>query len=709
MQNRSNTQPTSSDVSLAATLPVGELPAEKLSAEKPNWKRTGALTGVAVASAGIVLPLAREQAIAYKAQSPPDTVQPKNAARQAQSEPLKGALKPQTSQTAQASFSSQTASQVSTESSPSIDRSSDAAPLLARAQDGSIRLSYQPSTAAGGEQTQAVLTQLVAETQAQSNLAQASDPQTKGQADIPAKLPEAQQEVQRLRQKIADFEAERGQKDMQAYQKVLASRMSEIAEQKTRLEANIERNQRILTQLKVRLLTVDADLSLANHVLAADTEYQAVWARLQKSEQNLLEEFSSANIDATRLNEIYADYKYHQQWLSQVAEQVFPGYVMSDETAKPSFISQAPAAIDIMQNLVLATHQDQVQRLRQSTIDGIEGRLQARHDHLLTDIGIYEQMQRELSTAEQQVAQYEQGEQGEQAAAPSAGKAQLVADTTTREGRSPQPSSAVSQAAQLAPYFPNGTVSKTLLGIVVAAGAIATALVQHRSHRRKPFDKSAGTIDSFAIAPESLSGQPSASTPATLNLYGETGETTSARTAQDEDLIATVLSAVEVEEVEPISIDKLVAELLEITRDEQRPTPSLLETEQTEEEPTEDVLLAELMDVIERPSPNPNGKGQAEMEVMTPPVLSTEVVEKILGVEVMAKELDDILRASETAPAPLLSPSMLPEVASVRTASSEPVKLSVREIDLFAEQVIQWVLNDLGLKVVKPARVAVDV
>ena len=693
MQNRSNAQPISSHDALAATLPVG-----KLSAEKPNWKRTSALTGVAVASAGIVLPLAREQAIAYEGSSLPDNIQQNRATRQAQAEPLAGALKPQTSQSERASFSPQASSNASTASS--------AAPLLARAQDGSIRLSYQPSEA-GDQQTQAVLTQLVAETQAQSNqYAQANDTSGKEQTYLNAKLPAAQQEVQRLRQQIAEFEAARGQQDMQAYQKVLASRMVEIAEQKTRLDANVERNQRVLTQLKVRLASVDADLSLPSYVLTEDAEYQAVWARLQKSEQNLLEEFSSANIDATRLNEIYADYKYHQQWLSQAAERVFPSYVMSDETAKPSFIGRAPAAIDIMQNLVVATHEEQVQQLRQDTINSIEKRLQARHDQLLADIGTYEQMQRELSTAEQLVTKYEQGEQttAGQTTAGQTTQTQLVSASTTQDGQA-RASSAIAQAAQLAPYFPNGTVSKTLLGIVVAAGAIATALVQHRSHRRKPFDESAGTIETFEIAPESQSGQPATPAPATFDLYGET---TLARTAQDDSLLATVLSAVEVEEVDPISTDKLLAELLEITQDDPMRSSDLSGRAQTGEVLTENALLAELMDVIERPDPDPEEDSQDEMRVMNLPVLTTEVVEKILGVEVMAKELDDILRTSETSQTPLLSPSTLPKIASVRAASSETVKLSVREIDLFAEQVIQWVLNDLGLKVVKPSKVAVD-
>ena len=555
-----------------------------------------------------------------------------------------------------------------------------------------------------------MLTQLVSATKAQSasqsentglkngELNQQSAVSLVANSGASSKLLAARQQVQQLQQKMAEFEAARGQQDMGAYRNVLSSRMAEIAEQEGKLSASIERNQRLVTQLKMRLLTVDADVSLPERVLGADEEYQAVWARLQKAEKDMQEEFSAANVDGTRLNEIYGDYKYHQQWLAKVAEQAFPKYVMSDESAQVGFISQSPVAIDIMQNLVVATHQDQVQQLRQATLDTINQRLQSRHSQLAADIGQYEQLKRELSTATQVAAEYEQAEMQRA----SAVSGQLVADRSAEpveDSASESEGLAVSQAQLLAPYFANGTLSKTLLGIAIAAGALATAAVQYRGRQQKRLDTDAlfgastplaQPVTDFSIAPAAVKTDFSA-----FSLYGESaaegGEL-------EDDFLATVLSSVEPETVRPISTDDLMAELLEITRGD-----AALAAHQTgyvakpamvgmaEASSTEDSLLSELSAILKEVNTGD--------ERTAAPVLTARSIESILGVEVMAKELEDAISVS----GPVLAPSRL---LPVKTALAEPIKLSVKEIDLFAEQVVRWVLNDLGFQMVNPPNMA---
>ncbi len=699
MQSRLNAQPimSSTDALLAVTLPVGK-------PRRSERKRTGAIAGVAVASVGMVLPLAGEQAIAYEGPRDTTDVVQRAASRQQTAEPMASAIMPRTSESGRASFSAR-----------SSRGKSNLNPLLSRAQDGSLKLSYQPPTDASAGQTQAVVAQLVSAAKAQPVSPSESIRSENGGATQPSavdlvagagtdsKLFAARQQVQQLQQKVADFEATHGQQDMSAYRNVLASRMAEIAEQGTQLDANIERNQRLLTQLKVRLLTVDADVSLPDQVLGADEEYQAVWARLQKAEQNMQEEFSAANVDGTRLNEIYSDYKYHQQWLAKAAEQAFPKYAMSDEAAQIGFISKAPVAIDIMQNLVVATHQDRVQQLRKDTLDVISQRLQGRHSQLVADIGQYEQLKGELSTATQVVAEYEPAETQRASTA----KGQLVVDRSTApesEG------SAVSQAQLLAPYFANGTLSKTLLGIAIAAGALATAAVHHRNQRQQrlghlsPLEgldlqstssasqrsplASPQPLEAFSIAPAAVETSFSS-----FSLYGEAD---AERGELENELLTTVLSSIGPESAPPISTDELMAELLEITRGDK--ALAAHRTGSVGNQPVvaasalkaEASLVSELSAIINEA----DDTGQTAV-----PALTVESVESILGVEVMAKELEDIMSVS----GPTLAPS---RILPTRAALTEPIKLSVREIDLFAEQVIRWVLNDLGFQMVNSPNVA---
>ena len=732
MQSRLNAQPITSsmdaslsmDTLLAATLPLGKHP-------RLDQKRTRAIAGVAVVSVGMVLPLAGEQAIAYSEPHDPTDVVQRAASRQQTTELMASAITPQASASGRANFSARSsqgnaARAIAANASSSKAAVSKAAlspvdPLLARAQDGTLRLAYQPPTHARSAQTQAVVAQLVSAAKVQP-IPQSGNVQPENRQATPpsavdlaagsgtdSRLFAARQQVQQLQQKLADFEATRAQQDMAAYRNVLASRMAEITEQETQLDANIERNQRLLTQLEMRLLTVDADISLPDQVLGADEEYQAVWARLQKSEQNMQEEFSAANIDGTRLNEIYADYKYHQQWLAKVAEQAFPKYATSGESAQIGFISEAPAAIDSMQNLVVATHQNHIQQLRRATLDTINQRLQSRHSQLTADIGEYERLKSELATATQVVAESEQAEQQRARAA----KGQLVAD----KSEAPAPASkgsAVSQAQRLAPYFANGTLAKTLLGIAIAAAALATAAVQHRKQPQKtganPTPDSLEGLDpqlasSATPLPPQFAPQPlevfsiapaaAAETSAPFSLYGEAD---AERDELEQALLTTVLSSIEPEAAPPISTDELLAELLEITRGD--PTLAAHRTvaigHRAVLEPatglkTEISQASELSAMINEATV---AAGQTAA-----PTLTIEAVEDILGVEVMTRELEDMINV----PGPVLAPGRL---SPVRTALTDPIKLSVKEIDLFAEQVVRWVLNDLGFQMVNSPNMA---
>ena len=718
MQKSLTAQPISStDAPLAATFLIGKSSRER--SPKPDWKRKGAIAGVAVTSAGIVLPLAGEQAIAYEGKSGQTDMAGRISSRQQTVvQPMAGAIKPQTSAAAQASFSVQSRGQSQSQSqsqgqATTLVSSSSVNSLLARAQDGSLNLSYSLPANLSGGQTQAVVAELVSATKAQ---AAANSSNSKAQAvelaadsTVDSNLFAARQKVQELQQQLANFEAARGQQDMAAYRNVLASRLAEIAEQSTRLDANIERNQRILTQLKMRLLTVDADVSLPNLVLATDEEYQAVWARLQKAEQNMQEEFSAANVDGTRLNEIYSDYKYHQQWLAKSAEQAFPSYVMSDEGGQIGFISQAPSAIDIMQNLVVATHQDRVQQLRRETLDTISQRLSSRRSELTADIGEYEQIQRELAVATEVAAEYEQ--KGTRQA--NAAKGQLVVDrssapvdaTEAEVDSGAETDSAVSRAQLLAPYFANGTLSKTLLGIAIAAGALATAAVQHRAQKKSrvsdweplvepsapPFAQPAAqSLEAFSIAPAAEAVDKDLSS---FSLYGES-EPAGVDPLADE-LLETVLSSAAPEvAAEPISTDALLAELLEITRGDQslaayqshRPV-AIARTEAS--------LVEELSEIIQ--------DGDSTDERVAVSVSAVNSVEDVLGVEGMVRELEAIINVSGPALAP--SSRILPAKAATVT---DPIRLSVKEVDLFAEQVIRWVLNDLGFQMVNSSNMATE-
>ncbi|CAN5690212.1 hypothetical protein BH23CYA1_BH23CYA1_14580 [soil metagenome] len=579
-----------------------------------QWRYAGAFTGAAaVASAGIVLPLAGESAVAYSGLTEGTIPQVRAAAsdRATQGNSQSQPLAPQIAQAKGVRFSESTQRRAA--GSPEQSTQPSQPSLITRGEDGSWTLAYESQA---GYQPQQVIAQLAKET-AQSAQAQrnCSGGSCQSLAYIAAQLPQAQQRLQTLQQAIQKFEAQHGQQDMAAYQEVLTGRISEITQQNTQLQNSLEQTRRNLLQLKMRLATVEADAGMAEQILSEDGNYQVAWMRLQRAEENLLAEFSKADLDATTLNEIYADYRYQQQQLQRAAQAALGSYLTAPDTVAPSFVYQAPAALDIMQDLVITTHQYQVQQLRQDTIDEIEQRLQGRQKQLLENLGQYEQLQRELTIAKQSVAQYQQ--EGDR----------LSNNSQTTDQPSPS-AMAVPRARTLALQLPDGTVGKTVLGVVVAAGAIAAAVARQQAKKAAAVPSAA--VSSAAIPP-----------------FRPTVDSNTLHLLQQPLVGASRYTSVTPERTpERISEQAdLVTQLLEMT-------------------------------------------GQSPQVISASVLTQADTAEDDLTIELMVRELDDILDQA-TAEASFAD--------AVSDRSMPPVRLSLKEVDLFAEHAVRWVLKDLGL------------
>ncbi len=588
-----------------------------------------------MASAGIVLPLTGESAVAYSTPAEAGVPQRQAAAvdraatdkRTGQSEPLA----PQVTQANGARFSESDQSSTIGRGGQNaqggltarITDSASQTPLIAMGEDGNWTLAYSSEA---GQQSQAVIAQLA---QQSARSAQARQNCTGGEcqrlAYIGAQLPQAQQRVRALQQSIEEFEALHGQQDMAAYQEVLTSRIAEITQQSSRLQTDLEQTRRDMTQLKMRLATVKADTSIAESLLSQNDAYRATWVRLEQAEGNLLEEFSKVDLDATRLNEIYADYRYQQKQLQRAAQEALGGYLTAPGTVAPSFVYQVPAALDIMQDLVVTTHQYQVQKLRQDTIDKIEQRLQSRQQQLVGNLGQYEQLQRDLAMAQESVAQYQRERDGSSTSSQIANQRQPAL----------APSSGMAQAQALASRLPKGSVAKTVLGVVVVAGAIAAAAARKRSKK----------------------------------------ETTVALRAAVPDLRPRVGSAaLSLFQSEPAKVDSF-----EINSSQADRTPAWVGAARYERERTTyEALPTELLQVPEQSKPVIEAYAAAQ----------TDAIEDDLTVEIMVRELDEILNQAT------VEDDFSGEVDIRPTA---PVQLPLKEIDLFAEHAVRWVLKDLGL------------
>ena len=627
------------------------LPAHPL---KQGWVRTTVFTG---AAASMVLPLVHKSVTTSYSDKPAETSLPPTAAAPARSQNAKQAIGhgkavlPQTSDPVQANFSTAATRLMPTGLSVGSGQPSnlDAQPaLIARDKDGNWTLTQQAkagqvsdSQAKEAQRAQIAVAQLAKEsarTDDRSQLA-CQGGSCGGLTYIDSQLPKARQQVQAIQAQIKQFEATHAQQDMDAYRQVLEARLAEIDQQKSQLAISTAETRQQIDGIKARLAAVDPDglgVAIVDRALFQDAAYQAAWTKLVGSENSLLEEFSSANIDATALNEIYGDYQFQQQALQRAAADALNNYLSTTGKALPSFIQQSPDALSLLQDLTTSAYEYQVQLMRLGTIDQIKQKLLVRQRQLGVDMGQYEQLQRQQAIAQQQVTQYEQARE-KILTQQETEQNQIIANGSAESKA--QSGAALARARELAPQLPKGSAAQAVMFAVLAAGVIAAISARRTAKQTgRPTWALEGAGSSLKL--QGVTTQKAAILPA-LNLNQPS-------VLPDlENFFAGTMASESVEDFE----QRMLAELQALT-------------------------------------------GHSARVVNEVPAASYSL-EDSLTIEMMTRDLDDIFQqASKESLEGSLEGSLLEEINERAKAS---VKLPLKEVDAFADQAVRWILKDLGL------------
>ena len=630
---------------------------------KQSWVRTTVFTG---AAASMVLPLVHKGVTtSYQDKSAETAVPPaatsSNRTQSATQAISNGkAVLPQTSDLVQANFSAAatrlTPAKTSTDSALPSNQAAQSA-LITRDKDGNWTLSQQaeagrassssndqPGGQSEAQRAQIAIAQLAKESTSSSQIA-CQGGSCGGLTYIDSQLPKARQQVKALQAQIKQFEATHAQRDMDAYRQVLEARMAEIDQQKSQLSISTAETQQQINNIKTRLAAVDPDglgVAIVDRALFQDAVYQDAWKKLVRSENSLLEEFGSANIDATALNEIYGDYQFQQQVLQRAAAEALNSYLSTTGEAPPGFIQQNPNALSLLQDLTTSAYEYQVQLLRLGTIDQIKQKLLVRQRQLSGDIGQYEQLQRQQAIAQQQVTQYEQARE-KILTQQEAEQKEVIANGSADKAQS---GAALARARELAPQLPEGSAAQIVMFAVLAAGAIAAI-----SARR--------TAKQTVLPNWVLEG---AGSP--LQLQG----------------VATPKAAI----LPALSLNQTAV------------LPDLDNFFAASHEPAEDFeqrMLAELQALT----------GRSTHVVNEVPAASYSA-EDSLTIEIMTRDLDDIFQQAsskkdlgkglEKGRKESLEGSLLEEI---NERAKAPAKLPLKEVDAFADHAVRWILKDLGL------------
>lgn len=520
--------------------------------------------------------------------------------------------------------------------------------------DGSWTLAYGQSSAAGQSATarQSAATQALIAQIARSSSANASSAagdclaaSCKSLAYVDQSLPQARRKVLDIQRQLESLAEQHAQGDMHTYRTVLTKRLSEIAEQKSQTRIDLLGTRQYINEIGLRLGELDVASDWAEQLLAIDADYQANWQALQQIESRLLAEFSVASIDGTALNNIYSDYEDGQRSLYQSAQNVLGSYLRSPQHQTGDLaatVSQEPVAIDLLQALVMATHQQDVQQLRLETAHTATDKLQLRQQALVQSITQYEALQRELASTQALVTQYEQTriEISANAVATTAAidsaRAKLAAEAKS--------ASAISAAQVLESRVAHGSIAKMLLGIVVAAGTVAIAI--KRTHGKLSEDLALEIVPS--MTPQS-GAQQRGRNPLGLRAGG----------FSQVKRLANPLSA------------NLMSQLLDITGGHSLGFATQGPTFSGQSQPT------------------PHPEAVSNISQLGRPSVADTSVGTELAIESMSRELTQMIQ--DTTPEGEFA-------NAVSDKAIEPVKLLWDDVEGFAENAVRWVLRDLAVE-----------
>lgn len=525
--------------------------------------------------------------------------------------------------------------------------------------DNSWSLSYatQANTTQVNRAVQSVIAKVVADT---TQAKACADSSCRRLSYIRSQLPVVTAKVQRLEEQLKDFSWQHGQGDIGAYKTAIANRISEVSNQKQQLDIELDQTRLRAEQLKSQLSSADVGINSAEQILAKDTIYQVLWAQLVAVEENIQKEYGQVNTDGTALNQLYGEYQTLLGKTQAAAREALNRYLLAGGSQTSDITYYPGVATETFGALLVETHQQKVQQLRQRKLAALEIGLTSRQHRLSSKLGEYERLQRELLSEQGVLDSYQAERDHIVATSPEA--ALKVSAIPTHNAQS------FVAAQTLLPMLPSGSIAKTLLGIAVAASTLAAA-----AHRRSQKNASMLGTRILEILPTSRTASRLSNSRTASSSHTASSHTASSHTAKRVEAQPQMISLADI--TEERQTEGSAAKAIEIA--------SAKEIEIVESEGSLEVLFA-TEEMPEQRSSFCVVNDLGEFEISESAVQSLD--EFAVGIKA-----DDFNQALEK----LTPEDLLP--LEINSRDIAPVRLPVAEADLFLDQALDWILEDLGL------------
>lgn len=232
------------------------------------------------------------------------------------------------------------------------------------------------------------------------------DSTCKGITFIDQQVPQIQEQVRQLRTEMQLFQAKHTTQNLQTHRTVLAYRSSDLASRQAELMVRSQQlNQKFSNVTSVLALQPD-EVGHITNLLQTDAAYQQQLQQLQVLENDIAVEFSNPDLDNTHLGELYAVYYQIENQLRHTAQAVLADYVYAASLESPDPFWQEVSYQAPLQELIDLSHQHQMLKIEQQTLNQIATKLTERRTELASLLRQYATMQRQLDGHNQVLQQY---------------------------------------------------------------------------------------------------------------------------------------------------------------------------------------------------------------------------------------------------------------------------------------------------------------
>ena len=227
----------------------------------------------------------------------------------------------------------------------------------------------------------------------------------KGLRFVEAQIPQVQQRVDTLRNKIQQFHQEYGLKNLEGQVQLITNRSTEVAKQSADIQVKLAEARQQYQDLQARL-ALKPEETIAKTLLQQDQRYQVLLQQFQLLDSRLTQALSTAQASDPALQTLT---NQHQQLVAQMhneAMQVLPRKLADPDANLQDPIYQEPQLLELLQQSIRSTHFIQLLEIRQQTLEQAQQLLDRQKQEMANFLRSYADLRQQLQSETQILQQY---------------------------------------------------------------------------------------------------------------------------------------------------------------------------------------------------------------------------------------------------------------------------------------------------------------